>query len=175
MLNYFEISEAKKYIEKLLKNMESNVESNKNYIEPVVNELLPTAEDKEKINLSNIKYKEDRLTEIIKKTCLRANFKTGLLVDSTGLPLAYFNLDSPELYGAISSLIIEMKEKISRLNTEYTLDFITFEINSFEKLVVKEIKINTKKYLLIYIMEQSNVEKEEILISSKMLENEIGK
>lgn len=186
MLNYFEINEAKKYLEKFVKvsptippsppATPSLIESTpeEEIVKPTRLEELATAKQESAIDLTGLTYKEDRLTEILKKTCLRAGFKLALITDSSGLPLAYFNVPDPELLSAVSSIIIEMRDKFNRFFSNYTLDYITFEIDSFDKMVVKQFEVNDKRYIAIYIMPQSLLEKEEIIISTKMLEKEIG-
>lgn len=176
MLNYFEINEAKKFLEKFVKTTKLETSEQKTPSEVFkqtssMEQAVVATEDTS--NLSSLIYKEDRLNEILKKTCLRAGFKLGLLTDYSGLPVAFYNLTDPELLSAISSIIIEMREKIRKFFSNYTIDYITFEIDSFDKLVVRIIDVSMKKYLLIYIMPQSIDGKEEIIISSKMLEKEI--
>ncbi|MCX7991139.1 MAG: hypothetical protein N2999_03750 [Proteobacteria bacterium] len=179
MLNYFEINEAKKYFEKFIKSPRQRAVSAEVLIEEAETEQVKPEQvyivkEEKSIDLTGLTYKEDRLTEILKKTCLRAGFKLGLITDSAGLPLAYHNVNDPELLSAVSSIIIEMRDKFNRLFPNYSLDYITFEINSFDKLVVKQFEVKGSNYTVIYIMPQSVLEKEEIIISTKMLEKEIG-
>ncbi len=178
MLNYFEINEARKYFEKFVKvekptTVKPEVVEKKEIVKPYYPEPIETPKEQSSIDLTGLTYKEDRLTEILKKTCMRAGFKLGLITDYAGLPLAYYNVPNPDLLSAVSSIIIEMRDKFNRFFSNYSLDYITFEIDSFDKLVVKQVEVKNSKYVLIYIMPQTIDEKEEVIISTKMLEKEI--
>ncbi len=171
-LNYFEIKEAQEIFNRLVKPREVKEEESSK-ITPLIEQVEPIPPNIEISEITSINYREDRLTEILKKTCLRSGAMWGIITDFSGLPLSYHNVSEPEYVSALASLFIDVLEKMEKIPLGFNIDYISAEVNSLNKLVFKSFEKNGKKYLLIYYMPVSVEEKEEVLISSNMIMDQL--
>lgn len=119
--------------------------------------------------LATLEYKEDKLLEVLKETCIRSGALWSMIVDQTGLPITYFNVNEPDLYSAVSGIILDALYKLQNIFKDYTIDYLLFEVNTFYKLVFKKVEKFDTYYLLVYFMPVEVSEKEEILISENLI------
>lgn len=175
MLNYFEIVEAKELVKKITKINDIPEQ----IVSPVY--LLTAKPESDKIKddifikinrekMASLTYKEDKLTEVLKNTCIRSNAKWGIITDGTGLPLSYFNLSEPEVYSAVCGIMLDAINKLHSLLNDYDFEYITIEVNAFYKIVFKKLQKVNKIYLLAYFLPAEVSEREEVMISASLIE-----
>ncbi len=172
MLNYFEIKEAQDIFRRLVKPSESK-KQDVFVVTPNIENVEPLPEKYDISDLKNIAYKEDRLTEILKKTCLRSGANWGMITDASGLPISFYNVKEPDYVSAISSVFLESLEKVGKIPLNFNIDYLSAEVNILNKIVFKILEKNDKKYMLVYFMPVSVEEKEEVLISSNMIMDQL--
>ncbi len=168
MLNYFEIKEAQDIFKRLVKPSEPKKEE-VFVVTPNIESLEPLPEKYDISEIKNIAYKEDRLTEILKKTCLRSGASWGMITDASGLPVSFYNVEEPDYISALTSIFLESLEKVRKIPLNFNIDYLSAEVNSLNKIVFKVLEKNDKKYMLVYFMPLSVEEKEEVLISSNII------
>ncbi|PLX99195.1 MAG: hypothetical protein C0622_10800 [Desulfuromonas sp.] len=126
----------------------------------------PTEVARPPVDLTNLKYRGDRLHRVIEDMCQRSGFLGAVIADNHGLPLAVVN--PPVNEDALSAFTTVLGEALHRAGTllgQHGAEYLAIDINYEDKIVLRRFFINDAVNYLMVICPQEVDERSEIELS----------
>lgn len=107
-----------------------------------------------------------RLESTLAAMCTRAGFKSAVVVDSRGLPLADYHPSIPgESIGALTVVLAEALARVSSILGARSLTAASLDIDLTDKLVLRRFTADDETYFLVVIAAQELDERSELELS----------
>lgn len=108
----------------------------------------------------------ERLERSLADMCARAGFKSAVVVDSRGLPLADHLSSIPiESVGALSAVLGDALLRVSSILGQAPLPLLSIDVDLTDKLVLRRIEANNDNYFLAVVAPQQLDERSDLELS----------
>ena len=117
----------------------------------------------------------ERLVASLRLMCDRAGFRSALVIDGNGLPLAVHEAAfSSESVAALSVVLDASLKRVSQMLGAGELVHLTIDVNYEDKLVFRRFEVAADPYFLVLVAPQDADERAEVELSIDQLANIIG-